>query len=71
MLKVKIMLGQLLSDRDMSHRELARLSGVRHTSVSEMCNNQTKRMPLDNLAKICEVLDCEITDILKLVKEPN
>jgi len=70
-LYIKIILNDLLDEKGISHRELSRMTGIRHPSISEMCNNQTKRLPLDNLAKICEVLDCEITDVLKLVKEPK
>ena len=65
-LYIKIILNDLLDKKGLSHRELARMTGIRHPSISEMCNNQTKRLPLDNLAKICEVLECDITDILKL-----
>lgn len=67
-MKVNIKLNSLLEDKGISHRELSRLAGIRHPSISEMCNNTTKRIPLDNLAKICEVLNCEITDILELQK---
>jgi putative transcriptional regulator len=53
----------------MSQHELSRLTGIRQPSINEMCRNQTVRLPLDNLAKICNVLDCGITDVLELKKE--
>jgi putative transcriptional regulator len=53
----------------MSQHELSRRTGIRQPSINEMCRNQTVRLPLDNLAKICEVLECEITDIIELQKE--
>ncbi|ATO51018.1 helix-turn-helix transcriptional regulator [Brevibacillus laterosporus] len=68
-MKVHIKLGALLKERGISQRELARLTGIRVSSINEMCNNETLRLPLDNLAKICEVLGVEITDILELVDE--
>ena len=67
-MKVIIKLSQLLNDRDISQHELSRLTGIRQPSINEMCRNQTIRLPLDNLAKICSVLECEITDILELKK---
>ncbi|WP_276208275.1 helix-turn-helix transcriptional regulator [Gracilibacillus sp. YIM 98692] len=70
-IKVSIKLNKLLSEKNISHREFARMTGVRHPSISEMCNNETKRLPLDNLAKICEVLECDITDVLQLEKDPS
>ena len=54
-----------------TQRELARRTGIRVPSINEMCRNQTARLPLDNLAKICEALNCEISDILKLEKEQS
>jgi putative transcriptional regulator len=68
-LKIVIKLGQLLEARGMSQHELARITGIRQPSINEMCRNQTQRLPLDNLAKICEALDCQITDVLELVPD--
>jgi putative transcriptional regulator len=68
-MRVIIKLNSLLEEKGISHRELSRITGIRHPSISEMCNNTTKRIPLDNLAKICEVLECDINDVLELIKE--
>jgi putative transcriptional regulator len=68
-MKVIIKLDKLLTEKEMSQHELARLTGIRQPSINEMSRNQTSRLPLANLAKICEVLNCEITDILELQKD--
>lgn len=65
-MKIYINLDNLLSKKGMSQHELSRLTGIRQPSINEMCRNQTLRLPLENLAKICEVLECDISDILKL-----
>lgn len=65
-MKIVIKLDKLLADREMSQHELSRLTGIRQPSINEMCRNQTARLPLDNLAKICDTLNCEITDVLEL-----
>lgn len=70
-MKVLITLSELLDKREMSQHHLSRLTGIRQPSINEMCRNQTLRLPLDNLGKICEVLNCEITDILKLEKKQS
>ncbi|WP_243290470.1 helix-turn-helix transcriptional regulator [Bacillus sp. FJAT-47783] len=66
--EVNIKLDNILKKRRMTKRELARKADIRHTLVWEMCHNKTKRLPLDKLAKICSVLDIEITDIIELVE---
>ncbi|MCZ0828887.1 helix-turn-helix transcriptional regulator [Brevibacillus laterosporus] len=65
-MKIYIKLADLLKERGISQRELSRLTGIRVSSINEMCNNETVRMPLDNLAKICEVLGVGIADVLEL-----
>jgi len=65
-MKIIIKLGQLLEERGISQHEFSRLTGIRQPSINEMCRNQTQRLPLANLTKICEALDCGILDILEL-----
>ncbi|ARF67198.1 transcriptional regulator [Paenibacillus larvae subsp. pulvifaciens] len=67
-LTVRFRLADLLKDRGISNRELSRLTGIRHPSINEMCLNVTQRLPLGNLAAICEVLGVGITDVLELVE---
>ena len=70
-MKVIINLDKLLDNRIMSQHELSRQSGVRQATINAMCRNESKRIPLDNLANICEVLNCDISDILELKTEPT
>ncbi|MCR8843099.1 helix-turn-helix transcriptional regulator [Paenibacillus sp. SC116] len=66
-MEIRINLEALLDERKVSQRELARMINVRSASINDMCQNKTIRMPLDNLASICEVLDVSISDVLELV----
>lgn len=66
-LAVRFKLAELLEDRGISQREFARLTNIRHPSIHEMCANKTVRLPLENLAAMCEVLGVGITDIIELV----
>lgn len=70
---IHIKLDNLLKQKRMTKRELARQADIRHTLVWEMCHNKTKRLPLDKLAKICSVLQVDIHDVIELVerKESN
>jgi putative transcriptional regulator len=65
-LKIRIKLSSVLEHRKMSQRELSRLTGIRLASISEMCNNTTQRLTLSNLASICDVMQCEISDVIAL-----
>jgi putative transcriptional regulator len=58
-------LDNLLKERGISRRELSRLTEIRPQTINDMCNNKTIHLPLENIAKICEVLECEISEILE------
>ena len=43
---------------------LAKKTGVTRKSIDDMYNNKNARITLDVLDKVCDALDCEISDIL-------
>ncbi|MFJ5625457.1 helix-turn-helix domain-containing protein [Peribacillus loiseleuriae] len=62
---VIIKLNDLLKEKGISQRELSRQTGIRQPTISEMCLNRSKSLPVENLNVICEVLDCSLTDIIE------
>lgn len=62
---IKIKLRVLLAEHEMTQKELAEKTGIRVTTISDMCNNKSKHIPLDTLDILCNFFDCDITDILK------
>jgi putative transcriptional regulator len=68
-MKVRIKLAELLEERGISGREFARRTGIRHPTIHEMCRNESKSLPVDNIAKMCEVLGVDISDILQLEEQ--
>lgn len=65
-----IKLDALLKERGISQRELARRADIRHPTISEMCLNTSKSLPIENLDRICAELDCELSEIIEYKKEP-
>lgn len=57
-------LQKLLDQKGMSQRELAKVTGIKHPTINKMCQNTLLHFPLDSLDIICEVLECEISDVL-------
>jgi putative transcriptional regulator len=66
---ILIKLNEFLVDKGISQRELSRRTGIRQPTISEMCLNKSKSLPVDNLNKICNELDCDLTDILVFKKD--
>ena len=60
-------LWKLLIDRDMKKKRLSELSGVSSTSLAKMRRNEN--VNTDILVKICEALQCDISDIAEIVED--
>lgn len=70
-MKITIDLNRLLQENNLSQHKISAMTGIRQATINAMCRNQISHIPLNNLAVLCEVLNCEITDILKLEKEQS
>ena len=63
--KVKIM----LAIREMTQKELAEKTGIRPPTVSAICTGAVKHLPVDALNKICDVLDCQPSDLMEYIRD--
>lgn len=61
---IRIRLSALLGERRMTQHELSKRTGIRANTISEMYHEICTRVSLEHLDKICEVLDCELTELL-------
>lgn len=68
-MRINIKLKQVLSENDMSQHKIADITGIRQATINAMCRNRVSHIPLNNLAALCEALECNITDILELEPE--
>lgn len=62
---VQFRLAAVLESADMSQRELAKQSGVSLVTVNAIANNNTTRVDLATLDKLCAVLKCEPGELLE------
>ena len=60
---------KLLIDKNMKKTELAKATGIGQNTLAKLSKNQNVSM--DVLARICEVLNCNIGDIVDFVEGEN
>jgi len=60
-------LWKLLIDKNMNKQELKKISGVSSASIAKL--GKGANITTDVLLRICEVLDCDITDIMEIIKD--
>ncbi|MBE6114486.1 MAG: helix-turn-helix transcriptional regulator [Erysipelotrichaceae bacterium] len=58
---------KLLIDKNMKKTELAKATGMGQNTLAKLSKNQNVSM--DVLIRICEVLNCNIGDIVDVVEE--
>ncbi|MBO0440308.1 helix-turn-helix domain-containing protein [Candidatus Enterococcus ikei] len=63
--KIKIRLKQLVDDRGISLRELARLSDIEPSIVNKLANNKREKIYLPHIERIADALD--IDDISEII----
>ncbi len=66
---IRIKLSARMGELRCTQATLSRKTGIRPATICELYNEMTSRVNLEQLDKICEVLDCDLCDIL--VRVPN
>ena len=61
---ITIYLSKLLSERHMTQADLARLTGIRPSTICDLCNNNASFIKLQHLDLICQKLGCNVDDII-------
>lgn len=68
---IKIYLSRLLGERRWTQKELAEKTGIRPSTINEWYHEIVPRLNVDHIDKICEVLGCQITDLLEYIPNDN
>ena len=67
---MKVILKETLEKQGSSLYWLAKETGIAQSTLSNLCANKTSKIDFLVLQKICNALDCDITDIIS-VKESD
>lgn len=62
---MKIILNDTLTQKGRSQYWLAHKTGIAASTLSNLCNNKTSSVQFSVLQKICDALDCNVSDILE------
>ena len=67
--KIILRLDRMMVERKISLNELAARVGISNVNLSKIKNNKVTAIRFSTLAAICEVLECNVCDILEFQKE--
>lgn len=61
-----IHLRELLNAAGISQAELSRSTGIRPSTICDLCNYNAAFLKLDHLEKICTFLNCKVEDLIEI-----
>ena len=64
---VRINLAQIIEEKGISKNKLSQRAEMQRTQLNNYCNNRISRLDIDVLARLCTVLECDISDLLEFV----
>lgn len=69
---INIRLKELLEERHMTQKKLAELSGIRESTISDICRGSRTVMNFAHIAKIADVLDIyDVRNLIELRRDHN
>ena len=63
--RVYLNLEELIKDKGISKTQLSYKSEISHTQINKFCKNEARRIDLGTIAKLCTILECDISDLIK------
>ena len=60
---IKSLLSRKLGELRVTRTDLSRATGIRLNTISALYNDALDRVSMDQLDKICEALDCDLSEI--------
>lgn len=66
---IRILLSTRLGERRWTQADLARMTGIRPSTINELHHELAERVKLEHIDLICEALGCDVSDLI--VREPN
>ena len=66
---IKNHLSRILGERRWTQTKLAEMTGIRKSTIGDLYNEIAERISFDQLDRICEALDCDLSELLEYI--PN
>ncbi len=66
---IRILLSTRLGERKMTQADIARATGIRPNTISELYHELVDRVNLEHLDAICEALHCDLDELIVRVPD--
>ncbi|MGX2959514.1 helix-turn-helix domain-containing protein [Peribacillus sp. JNUCC 23] len=66
---IKVHLSRVMGERKLKISDVSKMTGLHRNGITKLYNEETDGIKFDTLDKLCEALDCEITDLIERIKQ--
>jgi putative transcriptional regulator len=66
---IKVHLSRMMGEKKLKIFELADLTGLHRNGITKLYYEKTDGIKFDTLEKLCNALECEISDLIEIVKD--
>ena len=66
--KIEFNIRNIMKEKNITRNKLSTLTGATYNVINRYYNNDISRLDLDVLARICYVLNCNVSDIIEYKK---
>ena len=66
--KIQIALDQMLQNKNLTRYALSKQTGIQYQTIDKYYKNKVFKYDSELLYKMCSALDCEVGDILKIIR---
>lgn len=66
---IKNHLSKLMGEKRYTIVEVAKLTGMSTSTVSNLYNEKVKRLDFDTLEKLCQLFNCKVQDLIEYIPD--
>lgn len=66
---IKVNIAKILEDKEKTVYWLGKEAGISQYNLGKLVKNETNSIRFDILERICDTLECDIKDVLEIVKD--
>lgn len=66
--RIEIKIEEYLNANGVSKNKICQNCGLQRTQLNNYCKNKVSRVDLTILAKLCDYLDCSVSDLIEYKK---
>lgn len=68
---INIRIAEIMGRKRFTQKAVADMTGIRPNTISALWHGDAKRLDIEHLNKLCEVLECQPGDIFEYIREES